>query len=73
MIGYIRISDIPQFAITIVIAIFLLLGLGSLIEFLNPKGIASDTLFIGGVVFTAIFSYWAGRRIWNWIDDRFLD
>lgn len=73
MIGYIRIADIPQFLISLVIGIVLAIGFVAIFEHFNFWG--DTAAAVAAVLFIGIlaFSIWAGHRIWNWIEDRFLD
>jgi hypothetical protein len=69
MIGFIYVSDIPKFIISMVIAIVLLLiWVPALFYFFPHGGTVGAWLFGIGLVGTFLFSYWAGEKIWEWIE-----
>lgn len=70
MVGFVRIADVPHFVISIIIALPLLIGLGYLGDFFHLHGDVGATLFLGGGIVIMVFSYWAGRCVWNRIGDR---
>lgn len=69
MIGFVYVRDIPKIIIQVVIGIVLMLIWGSALVYFFPHGgTAAASLAAVGFIGTVGFSWWAGDRIWEWID-----
>jgi hypothetical protein len=74
MIGFVYVRDIPKIIIQVVIGIALLIPIVSLFAYFFPHGCpdCNETGFaiVCIAIFAGVFafSWWAGDRIWEWID-----
>jgi hypothetical protein len=70
MIGYIRIADVPQLVITVIVFVILsCVFFVPLEHFPDLEKAMPGWVFIGVMLFIVTASIVAGHFIWKWLDD----
>ncbi len=71
MVGYIRIADVPQLIITVIVFIVLTCAFFVPLDHFPDLEKAMPTwVFAGVMLFIVAASAVAGHHIWKWLDDR---
>jgi hypothetical protein len=70
MIGSIRIADVPQLVITVIVFVVLTGAFMTPLEHFDLEKATPGWVFIGVMSFIVAASVVAGHYIWKWWDDR---